>query len=529
VATKVASVFAEIGADTSGLVKGVQNAMRNLNDLAKEFQKLTGISAGGALAIAGVGTALIAVGKFAIDAMKETQAYNLSIVDTARVMGTTTEEASKLVQVGDDVRLSQEQIKQAMVIAAKNGIEPTIEGMARLSDKYLALAPGVERDQLLLQSFGRSGADMGKLLEKGGDGIRSMADSIEKGLIVTQQAAIQSQRYYASVDRLNDAWTAFKMNVGNTVIPVLTDIMVKNEAARMTLEQLGPAASRAGTGFSAEYKALLLVNETLLKYGSSSGVVTDETGFLKNALDQVIPPTKEEEEQVRALSKDFADAARTAGHLYERLFDLSGISLDLSADIATNIEKAAMVAAGGPAVQGAMANVDEMFQKGIIGFDTYVAKQKEFAIISAKTALDAGQDFKKVGQSMASAMGIPLSEAYGLLKKIQAGIIGMDGLSAQIWVDVFYRSHGVVPSGQNTWQPTNIPAGVTNIPHATGANFTVPAGYQGDNYPILAKTGERVNIKPAGQPEVGMNELLAAIKRLPSQIGVSVRDAVLTS
>jgi hypothetical protein len=202
-----------------------------INAVDKASPQLKGITgalsgiAGSVAPMAIAGAAITAVADFTRRAVEETQAYNLEMVDLARKMGTTTEEASRLVQVGDDLRISQAAISQAMTFAIRNGIEPSINGIAKLADEYNALKDPVAKGQLLLKSFGRSGLEMGKLLEQGGQGIKNMAQGIGDGLIVTEQAAEASKRYYEQVDALNDSWTEFKMIVGNAVIPALTDIL----------------------------------------------------------------------------------------------------------------------------------------------------------------------------------------------------------------------------------------------------------------------------------------------------------------
>ena len=202
-----------------------------INAVDKASPQLKGITgalsgiAGSVAPMAIVGAAVTAVANFTRQAVEETQNYNLEMVDLARKMGTTTEEASRLVQVGDDLRISQSAISTAMTYAIRNGIEPSIDGIAKLADQYNSLSTPIEKGQLLLKSFGRSGLEMGKLLEKGGQGIKDMAAGIEDGLIVTEQGAEASKRYYEQVDKLNDSWTAFKMNVGNAVIPALTDLL----------------------------------------------------------------------------------------------------------------------------------------------------------------------------------------------------------------------------------------------------------------------------------------------------------------
>jgi len=190
---------------------------KGLNDVT---QRLTGMNLA-QLSVVGGATMLI---KEVISATKETQEYNLAMSDLAQKMGTSTEEASRLVQVGDDLRLSQEQISTAMTYAIRNGVEPNIEGLADLADQYVALQDPGERGRLLLEKFGRSGMDMGRLMEQGGAGIREMSGAIEDNLIVTEKAAKASRDWYEAQDKLNDQWTGIKMQVGNEVIPILTDL-----------------------------------------------------------------------------------------------------------------------------------------------------------------------------------------------------------------------------------------------------------------------------------------------------------------
>src|SRR3990172_64493 len=110
----------------------------------------------------------------------------------ARALGTTTEEASRLKEVADDVGIGMDSLRSAMTLALKDGFEPNIDGLARMSDEYLKLEVGTERMQFLIDRFGslhgKSAEEMGKLLEKGGDSIRNMSAAIEDGLIVTEKA-----------------------------------------------------------------------------------------------------------------------------------------------------------------------------------------------------------------------------------------------------------------------------------------------------------------------------------------------------
>ena len=290
--TKVASILAEIGIDTSKFTAGINSfggsintAIGKLGGLGKGLNDVTQSLTGFNLAQLGIAGGVSMLIKEIASATEETQAYNLAMYDLAQKMGTSTEEASKLVQVGDDLRISQEQISTAMTYAIRNGVEPNIEGLADLADQYVALQDPGERGRLLLEKFGRSGMDMGRLMEQGGAGIREMSGAIEDNLIVTEKAAKASRDWYEAQDKLNDQWTGIKMQVGNEVIPSLTKLAnIQEEYSKLrkedsdstnmqTIPILGLWAN-AVMGVEAVYRTLIPVVEEV----TNANLVADVTG-----------------------------------------------------------------------------------------------------------------------------------------------------------------------------------------------------------------------------------------------------------
>jgi hypothetical protein len=151
--------------------------------------------------------------------------YSEQVKNMSRNIGASAEESSRLIQVADDVRLSYESMAQSMKFAQKNGTEMSIEGLAKLADEYNRLPQGVQRAQFLLDEFGKSGMEMGKLMEQGGAGIRSMSASIEQGLILDEAAIQSAEEYKVAVDGLSDSWDAFAMSIGKKVVPVISDLI----------------------------------------------------------------------------------------------------------------------------------------------------------------------------------------------------------------------------------------------------------------------------------------------------------------
>jgi len=185
--------------------------------------------------------------------------YAEQVKNMSRSLGASAEETSRLIQVADDVRVSYDTLKIAMKEAQKDGIDPNIEGLAKLSDQYLALAPGVDRTKFLLDKFGKSGAEMGKLMEKGGDGIRKMSSSIDDSLIMTEKGIKASDDYQKALDNWNESIQAVKMSIGRDLLPVMTDLLDHTSLhtrALEIMEEQGLSTYHAmGTvGYAAAYK-----------------------------------------------------------------------------------------------------------------------------------------------------------------------------------------------------------------------------------------------------------------------------------
>jgi len=230
-AEKVASLYAEISADTSKLQKGlgtVRSEMKTTTDAAGKLK-------GGLSSVSGLKftelASVVDLAKQAFQAAKkvveetvgEFTTYAKTVEDMARVTGSSAEEVSRLIQVSDDLQISTASLEQAMAGAVRKGIDPSVDSIASLADEYLALAPGLERSQFLVEKFGRSGLEMAKLMEQGGDKIRDMGAAVDDSLIITDEAIEANQRYMKAMDDLGDAVQGLKVRLGNSLIPVLTD------------------------------------------------------------------------------------------------------------------------------------------------------------------------------------------------------------------------------------------------------------------------------------------------------------------
>lgn len=151
--------------------------------------------------------------------------YAEQVKNMSRTLGASAEETSRIIQVADDVRISYDSLKVAMKEAQKDGIEPNIENLAKLADQYKAIQSPAERTKFLLETFGKSGLEMGKLMEQGGDSIREMSDAIDESLIITEKGIQKSDEYQESLDTFNDTLEGVKIAFGEVSIGPATDFL----------------------------------------------------------------------------------------------------------------------------------------------------------------------------------------------------------------------------------------------------------------------------------------------------------------
>lgn len=279
-----------------------------------------GIAAGtmmGNLAANAVQAVTGAIVNAAKDSLKGYIDYAAQVRDTARSLGVDAEQASRLIQVADDVTISYESMTASMKYAQKEGIDVSIEGLARLADQYLALEPGIERQQFLFATFGRQGAEMGKLLEQGSAGIYAMSEAIDESQVLTEEAVQNARNYEIAIDELNDAWDGFIYRVAPPVIKAMQSILAVLEAnvkgmgafydflsGKISFDELGRVAGEASS------EALKKVNDSIM--GATNSVNDlgranqNATGTFDEAADGMSAEekaAKDLEEQLKKLSE----------------------------------------------------------------------------------------------------------------------------------------------------------------------------------------------------------------------------------
>lgn len=195
---------------------GASETRKELDKTAESASRL-GEVAGGLLK-----AGLAAAAGAAVKAVTDTANYNREVRLLAQSINATTEETSRLVQVADDVGVSQDALTRSLQLASKNGFAPTIDNIARLADETRAMVDPTEKAAALSKVFGRGWAEVAPFLAMGGKAIKENAAAISDSLIVTAKASKATRDFEIAQDNLGDAVAGLSHEFGNLAIPVVT-------------------------------------------------------------------------------------------------------------------------------------------------------------------------------------------------------------------------------------------------------------------------------------------------------------------
>lgn len=257
-----------IKANTSQAQSDLKQFKSGMNDAV---QSLTGFNVGSLATVGG----LVAVGKALADVVMENNKYVLSIADTSDAIGMSVGDYSRLVQVADDNRMSQEQLQKALEMTTKKGYQPSIEGLAKLADELGNLTP-TQRAKEMSDTFGKSWANVWKILKDGGPALIENSKNIEAGLVVTEKSVAQNELLYKRIDDLNDKFTAEKNILASQVVPGLLDYMDATMKSMDATERL--KASQPG------YVAQLVSIANTTRLAKEAGMGITEQGFLQASM-----------------------------------------------------------------------------------------------------------------------------------------------------------------------------------------------------------------------------------------------------
>jgi hypothetical protein len=206
--------------DSTGYNTGLKTAGASTTNASAGIKStLTSLGLGGVVAFASITGAIAGT----IAAIKELYTSTLEYGDAVRqvsmLSGITAEDASRLIMVADDYKISVSDITLASKQLAKDGISPTVDSLARLSDEYLALTTADEKEAFLMKTFGaRGGIAFIEMMRAGGDAIRANSDAVSQNNILSEDQLTLQRQNESSMNEVTDAWEGLNNVIGNMLM-----------------------------------------------------------------------------------------------------------------------------------------------------------------------------------------------------------------------------------------------------------------------------------------------------------------------
>lgn len=556
-AQKVASLYAEISADTRKLKQGLTETKTGLTGASSQMGKFKADSLLAWGAIGGVVTSAGIAIKKVIDT---TIQYGKSVDDLSRALGTSTEEASKLIQVADDLRIEQGQLQMAFRYALNKGVAPTIDGIKQLAVQYQSIKDPVEKAQFAMDKFGaRSGLQMQKMLELTTTQFDEMAQSAENaGLVLDEKTVKATKDMWLELDTLKDKMEGMKIAVGIEIIPFLSkavnagtflmdwnnqinnalktqnqNLLTTTKSYKEYAEGMVAASVAAGKLTQEDAKLILAwagTGKTLDDLATSQdmyeaglvGLITN-TGLLTEAEYDLSRQDLVTTARMQGLSASTTEAGSAAQRSWGQFYGLSeaikrggvkaeevkqpikslldGIDRNIDSPIAAFIKDLEFYRQGGGMFVKKFEEIKTALDEGKITPAEAEQYTKELYIAVADFQEEIGQiDATEAATNISETMGASVQEAKEWISGTDSVTSALTAVSSKPWwIDIYYKEHNkpdILGGGSGGGDVELEPGLVPGGAH--GLHGIVPAGYPNDSYYIRATSGERVDVTPAG-------------------------------
>jgi len=475
------------------------------------------------------GQAIGALASFTVDATKASVAYNKQVREMSTAIGLGAEETSRIIQVSDDWGISIEDVRTALSMMTKNGVQPSISNLADLADEFVNTTDKTAFAEKASKMLGRGWMTLIPILKDGGDAFREQAAAVDDSLIATEESMAASREYEVVMDDLGDAVDGLKYRIGNGLIPTLVELASKMTGA---IDVHTALLGAVDDGVISQGQAILLGNqynlglkeqediqaELIVAYQKAEAAKRKEleaTGLSTDALIEERRALREASDVIRPFT-EYTDGLAVATDLvadaYRRSIEPTDDFAAANARVAISIGDVTKASLG----KDALDALTKAYQEGTISEMEY-DKQARFimgsllgmpdsSIVAQETLQDLNEDL---------ADGKITSQEYA--KALFDMGINLDNLNGKkAYIDVYTTFHeqtvtspgssGGSGTGSGTFAP-----GQGGAQH--GADFIVPPGYNENfNLPPVS-SGEHVSIQPTNTWNIYTNGGMGSFTR----------------
>jgi len=430
--------------------------------------------------------------------LNEVAALAETVDNLSRSWGVSAEEASRVYQMTDDLRISQAELEVGMRNLIDGGVQPTIENIKNLSSQYLAMEDPVQRAQFAMELFGaRGGQVFQKLLELGPGVIDTMSEANEA--LVVDESAIQSMKdYQAAVDSLQDSLLAFKMIIAGELAPGATRLaegtgalvnaignvhnaqdawnaaadagLVTQERARAVVLALSSGSTGYGTAmaelvdvvqqynyaeegrYTVQYNSTGATNDATeatqenadvlrdsISGTEESGEALEEWAFQQEAGRRAAELSAEATADHVAELREQAAAAEAARQANEQLADELIGAGSMASPIAAYIEDLKFLAAGGGEIMLQFEAIKEAFKKGTISLPEAQEMLSNLYVAAEAVEVEIGVTTEaEAVENIGETLGV--ADAQGALDAVQSQL---DTITSTYFTEQFVMDLGI--------------------------------------------------------------------------------------
>ncbi|MDR3577068.1 MAG: hypothetical protein P4L50_24665 [Anaerolineaceae bacterium] len=432
----------------------------------------------------------------------KTQEYDGEVRQMELVTGDNASQAARMIQVAEQMGVSYDQLTTSMKFAVKQGIEPNIQGLEDVSQKFLSLESPIDRDKLLLKDFGKSGEDMAAEMMLGKDGLQQLNDSVEAGLIPTQDAINASKLLSISENDLKESWDAIAYAGSNTLIPAIQQVVWGIQLMTNFEKE-----SWSQGNYLADLWGVMSGKAIDLAYAETEHQISIDQ--LKMSTDQLTDGIDANGNATQVMAAKIGGAVGAEGALETAQKNLAAAQAKLTTDqdnwnSGTGSKFASLIeqhVTGTQNQERALAIVDGQFH-------TNTLSTKEMS--DQMSVLVA--NYAKTGDMDAFASGVSNISSQFQNTDTQIKNAETDVSTLQKQLEILtknpYIVH-VVYSQSGAPGKSGGMSGTENNPQKDNAfgtgpeGYIVPADYPGDSWPVYAQSGEQVIVKTAADQQAG--------------------------
>lgn len=225
-----------------------------------------------------MGAAVVAAGKFAADAVTDYANLGVQVADFAAATGTTTEAASRLIEVTGDLGISTDALQSTLGKLNKSidpklfddlgvSIAHTSSGAVDVNatflnviDRLRAIKDPAEQARVGAQLLGKGWQSVAPLIARSAKDIKDQLDGVSSSKVFSKEDTDKAQRFDKAMKDLSDAAQELATRLGKELLPVVTNTLgpLADMAARFgdLKDKLGPAGMSGLEMFNSEVEYL---------------------------------------------------------------------------------------------------------------------------------------------------------------------------------------------------------------------------------------------------------------------------------